>query len=325
LDKQATLTFTTTKTADITIGGYSPSSYLFNGLIDEVRIYNRALSDDEIKALYQAKAKLNYDDIAFADSDKVTFLNYWKEADGKFWVKVPSIPPGKKTIYVYYGNLRATSRSNGDNTFDFFDDFNDGVIDSNKWQVDSGTLSETATPPGYLYENSATQLNIAVSKNYIFTDGVIEVRTSGTVTGGNTDPDNDNAIIWRYQDTNNFYFVHYDFANPGGGALCNPPCDAVQSRKRQDGTYSGGVFIANPELTEAGNWYKFIIKVHGDQFDIWYEKTRGTYSWADATWTSGKIGLGSFHNEEEARFDYIFIRKYTSPEPTISVGNEQSI
>ena len=48
LDNEKTLTFTTEKTDDITIGGYSPTSYLFKGLIGEVRIYNRALIPQEI-------------------------------------------------------------------------------------------------------------------------------------------------------------------------------------------------------------------------------------------------------------------------------------
>jgi hypothetical protein len=39
---------------NVYIGRYSLPGYIFNGLIDEVRIYNRALSDSEIKALYEA-------------------------------------------------------------------------------------------------------------------------------------------------------------------------------------------------------------------------------------------------------------------------------
>jgi len=37
-----------TITADATIGGYSPTEYFWDGIIDEVRIYNRALSQVEI-------------------------------------------------------------------------------------------------------------------------------------------------------------------------------------------------------------------------------------------------------------------------------------
>jgi hypothetical protein len=40
------------------------------------------------------------------------------------------IPKEKASIYVYYGNSDKTSISNGKNTFDIFDDFEDGIIDS---------------------------------------------------------------------------------------------------------------------------------------------------------------------------------------------------
>jgi len=44
----------TTNTLNLNIGRYSLGSSYFNGLIDEVRLYNRALSDAEIKAIYNA-------------------------------------------------------------------------------------------------------------------------------------------------------------------------------------------------------------------------------------------------------------------------------
>ncbi|MEM5829117.1 MAG: DUF2341 domain-containing protein, partial [Candidatus Aenigmatarchaeota archaeon] len=101
----------------------------FNGTIDEVRIYNRALSEEEIRALYEAKARLDYGDIRFTDSDGTTLLNYWQEADGKFWIKVPLIPANSmKTIYLYYGNPSASSMSNGSMTFLAFDWKFDGPI-----------------------------------------------------------------------------------------------------------------------------------------------------------------------------------------------------
>jgi hypothetical protein len=54
LNNKGTKSFTPTKTVNITIAGYSPANLVFNGIIDEVRLYNRALSDTEIKAIYDA-------------------------------------------------------------------------------------------------------------------------------------------------------------------------------------------------------------------------------------------------------------------------------
>ena len=43
---------------------------------------------------------------------------------GKAWVKVPKISAsGTVTVRMYYGNPSASSQSNGDATFEFFDDF----------------------------------------------------------------------------------------------------------------------------------------------------------------------------------------------------------
>ncbi len=42
------------ETMPVYVGANTPSAELFDGIIDEVRIYNRALSDSEIKALYDA-------------------------------------------------------------------------------------------------------------------------------------------------------------------------------------------------------------------------------------------------------------------------------
>src|SRR4029077_10013224 len=40
--------------ADFTIGGRSGGDLNFNGLIDEVEVFNRGLSQSEIQAIYQA-------------------------------------------------------------------------------------------------------------------------------------------------------------------------------------------------------------------------------------------------------------------------------
>jgi predicted GH43/DUF377 family glycosyl hydrolase len=92
-----------------------------------------------------SKAKADLADLRFTDSDKLTSLHYWVEscdASGTsvFWVKIPSLPASSvKVIYMYYGNSEASSASNGDQVFLFFDDFNaDAAGDfsgNSKWNV----------------------------------------------------------------------------------------------------------------------------------------------------------------------------------------------
>ncbi|MFA5296278.1 MAG: DUF2341 domain-containing protein [Methanoregulaceae archaeon] len=118
------------------IGNYQGGSQQF-GTIDETRIYTRALTPIEIVNHYDSRANLDYGDIRFTSSDGKTELNYWKEKDGTFWVKIPSIVSGSNTIYMYYGNASAASTSNGDNTFPFFDDFLGSSLNAGKW----GTLA----------------------------------------------------------------------------------------------------------------------------------------------------------------------------------------
>ncbi|MBI5360562.1 MAG: DUF2341 domain-containing protein [Planctomycetes bacterium] len=130
------------------IGNYQGGSQQF-GTIDEVRIYNRTLLIAEIKAHYNAKAKLNYGDSRFTNASG-TELPYWLEKDGTFWVKISginSLPLNSlSTIYMYYGNPSASFggsyANNGTNTFDFFDDFTGSSIDVTKWQT-TGTPAIT--------------------------------------------------------------------------------------------------------------------------------------------------------------------------------------
>ena len=75
-----------------------------------------------------AKAKDDGSDIRFTSGNGSELISYWIEnwvqsASATIWVKVPSIPTYGTTIFMYFGNLGATSSSSGTGTFDFFDDF----------------------------------------------------------------------------------------------------------------------------------------------------------------------------------------------------------
>ena len=101
----------------------------------------RSVGTDTLTDIYLGtNVNNNFSDIRFTSPDGSTLLSYWIETltinvSAVVWIKIPSIPvyPGTTDIYIYYDNIVATSQSNRDNTLVFFDDFESGTIDSNKW------------------------------------------------------------------------------------------------------------------------------------------------------------------------------------------------
>jgi hypothetical protein len=97
----------------------------------------------ELKANdFPEEAQSSGADIRFTDANGKE-LSYWMEGRdlaakiGMVWVKVPNIPAnGDARIRMYYGNPNAKSSSNGDATFEFFDDFDGTNLDSKKWKVE---------------------------------------------------------------------------------------------------------------------------------------------------------------------------------------------
>ncbi|MCK4550468.1 MAG: DUF2341 domain-containing protein, partial [Candidatus Aenigmarchaeota archaeon] len=103
-----------------------------------------------------SKANADGNDTRFYETNG-TELDYWIEnwnitGTSTIWVEVATNNIG--TIYMYYGNPTASSASSGTNTFEFFDDFEDGNLDgwdelggtcipsiSNKWSSGGGRYS----------------------------------------------------------------------------------------------------------------------------------------------------------------------------------------
>ncbi|MBN8704158.1 MAG: DUF2341 domain-containing protein [Bacteroidetes bacterium] len=92
------------------------------------------------------KMKANANDILFQHGCKN--LCFWIEDSSfnnirtTFWVKVDTITPGIDTIYMYYGNAGAALNPyyDGDCTFEFFDDFNAGAVNTTKWPTTDQAL-----------------------------------------------------------------------------------------------------------------------------------------------------------------------------------------
>ncbi len=93
-----------------------------------------------------SKANSDGSDVRATDADGTTLIPFWIEEWNagtqlaRVWVKIPSIPSGGSTVYLYYGNSLATTSSDGTNTFNLFDD---------NWISSSGNLNpvQVATQP----------------------------------------------------------------------------------------------------------------------------------------------------------------------------------
>jgi hypothetical protein len=89
-------------------------------------------------------------DIRFVNSTNKALIPFWVELcdstnkNASIWVKVDAnITTSGKLIYIYYGNGNAKSRSNGNDTFEIFDDFEDGAINLREWDTFGSGVTET--------------------------------------------------------------------------------------------------------------------------------------------------------------------------------------
>lgn len=112
-----------------------------------IRVYRTTGTDSAENVYVGDKCRADFGDIRFTNSAG-TELSYWMETNATtyadFWVKLDSITTSA-TFYIYYGNSSATSISNGDTTFTFFDDFINpaSALNTSKWTTSTGTVSVT--------------------------------------------------------------------------------------------------------------------------------------------------------------------------------------
>ncbi|MBE0652341.1 MAG: DUF2341 domain-containing protein, partial [Bacteroidales bacterium] len=129
--------------SDITVnidpsGSWLDPGWAFRDQIDITNPGAVTLSDFQVKVTLDnsfdfALANTDGSDIRFTTDDGLTQIPYWIETwdnvsgSATVWVKVPAIPPTGTIVYIYYGNEVATGTSDGDATFEFFDDFSSSV------------------------------------------------------------------------------------------------------------------------------------------------------------------------------------------------------
>ncbi len=285
--------------------------------------YQVSVTLDTLSLISAGKMRSDCGDIRITDSDGISLLNYWLEsgcnsASTKLWVKVPAVPSGNKIAYVYYGNSEATSTSNGDNVFNFFDDFPGTSINTSKWIIDTNNYSVSS---GVLRINigavRTSNLPFNLNNGYILEGRVIYYALasnySGTLTG--MGPRNYTSSSNASADATVLYM-----RNSGSRAVNYWIGNGAASGYNIG---SGNVFTSSDNA-----WYILGEKFHPGGVILTRNRANDrpfSFSWIK---NPIRITLGAFHgvltyNIQDTGYDWVLLRKYASPEPTTNVGNEE--
>ena len=149
----------------------------------------------------------NGEDIRITAADGTTLLPLWIESwssnRGVIWTKIPSLPIGTTTIYLYFGNNVVTSASNGTNTFQLFED--DWIINPVHTSMQP-SWEHSVTFPNVFKEPDSTNY-------YMIWDGHHD---SGTAKGFSTSTD---LINWTPYANNPIMGFDSSGVNHGGNGI----------------------------------------------------------------------------------------------------------
>ncbi|MBN2831568.1 MAG: DUF2341 domain-containing protein [Candidatus Omnitrophica bacterium] len=201
-----------------------------------------------------ARAKDDFSDLRFTATDTQTILPYYLEnIEGEspnrvavVWVKIPQVLKGSLLkLYLYYGNSEAEGISDGNKTFDFFDDFKASALDQDKWVIHIDKNGSQQLNGGLLKLDAAE----VITKDYIFKEGIVEY--SAEVASGF-----ENSLNLRNKNNNSYdipNWVAYSSAYKGA-----EHCIAL------DGIVKSNDATATP--TVAGGKYDYRLGIEGGNF-----------------------------------------------------------
>jgi|GEM_PF-1090062 len=287
--------------------GKDSNGFLFNGAIDELRIskgtarWTGAFSVPTAAYTADAQTKL----LVHLDETSGTSATS-NNSTASFWVKNSLLPLGDTTIYMYYGKSDAIDASSGDNTFVFFDDFNDlskWTQQAGTWSVASGILTSANTDNSYLRATS----QLSLTDNFVAEE---RFKPNSASQGGNILTKGTNPLS---------YNPSYWFASFGNGAL-NPLFYIDQS-----GNHGSGAALPS------GVWYRGKVAISTSSSHATYIYSDGgtllaskTGITADSSSTGNYFGFLS-DSTYPYNVDRVFFRKYVPNEPTVSFGTEEGL
>jgi len=265
---------------------------------------------------YNANMQAEFKDIRVVNDTSGASVPYWIESKvnssyANIWFNASSIPASvwtNTTYYLYYGNAAVSDGGNGNATFQFFDDFNDASIDTNKW-VYSGNVTESSgkitlvRSTGMLQtKNSFSDTSYIVEYNATATFADATAYALGTGFTDANQADGNEIIFFFSGDTK---FVVYTHSPTWANLYLGNLGDYVK------GTYYNFRIIKN---VNNYTWFKNNIQIGG--------------TFVGAVNTPSYIVMPSYWGDTSDLgtliYDLFYIRKYIPIEPTATLGTEET-
>jgi hypothetical protein len=266
---------------------------------------------------YQLKVVLPFYDpsIRFLEDATSGSLPYWVEgytADSMtVWVKRYQENGEDNTIYVYYGNPNAGDASDGNATFIFFDDAEVGNF-TDKWTINAGSH--------FSYSNDYARSG----SRSIKMDATYNIREFATSIASPFDTNRAFDFYFRDDGDTDALWTIGVWTGDLSTAIEMGVDTKVSVNYYEIGGWGHDWFPTNVGRTVG--WHKGLITWDGSTYKLYIN---GTYvgSFSETTQRT-KLGIHHWYDRSYPRscvsyFDDLRVRKYTEPEPTVSVGEEE--
>ena len=264
-------------------------------------------------------------DIRFTD-EFGNLLNYWIEEwnygnGARIWVKVPQIPANSNsTIYMYYGNSSATPASNGSSTFIFFDHFNTNT--DSEYTVWENWWSSS---PTFIWDPANSEITSDTSNADYFLTANIQLPKAFAVEVRGYTEDND-ALGALIKTTNGEFYIASMRVSDYDGATSGSSNEALIKYSAPPTYYYEATLLTSlgDLVNPYYSWQIAGIAYYNGYLTALYNHVKAG-SYYIGTITPESPGLSSQANSPPAHYDWIFVRNYVDPEPTVTTGAEERL
>lgn len=282
------------------------------------------------------KMKADCSDVRFTDQTDEIFIPYWiginrlgqstcNTSATVFWVKIPYLPSGANSIYMYYGNENADAVSDPNKVFVFYDN------------AESYTDGQRP-PPGWTHIGSGILEAHNDGGNMVIMKGCANTASGCSPTGGGDYynggerlfpyPVSNFIAMWRFKRVNTadtqydliyLHSVKYD----GYSFIVRTTDDGIWIQRFDNGNFGANIASGTaPGTTDTGEWQMVVFYKRGSNITGEFTHANGSQTLNATDANHVVFDRVAIRGSRDAYFDDIAVAKYA--DVSVSVGVETS-